>query len=143
MGTIQSSVNQAMATVMGGIVGMKHVSAQKEQIALEKEKKAIEREEDVKKAERNMTEVALEASGKFNQENAKKFALADYLGLKPNQGDEALWAEAQAIKAEKVLKSETYSKLMQDDRLLNRFASVTSTQEGRELLRNTVVGGNL
>ena len=134
--SIQSSVNQSIATVMGGVLGVKHIGAQQEQL---KQAEAAE----MTKIENAMTEAVLTGetiNGKeVTPKEAKEFNIQQTLGLKMSDPTyQARFDELMRIKSEKVLQSETYAKLQQDTLLRKRFSDLISTQEGRERLNETM-----
>lgn len=130
MGTIQSGINSAMATVMGGVIGAKHIQGQQ---AVLDEAKALE----LGQIENAMTEAELVAKG-VPQEEAQQFNIANTLGLQVGPEYKPRYDELQRMKSEGVLQSETYAKLQQDTMLRKRFTDLISTQSGRQLLNETL-----
>lgn len=130
MGTIQSGINSAMATVMGGVIGAKHIQGQQ---AVLDEAKALE----MGQIENAMTEAELVAKG-VPQEEAQQFNIANTLGLQVGPEYKPRYDELQRMKSEGVLQSETYAKLQQDTMLRKRFTDLISTQSGRQLLNETL-----
>ena len=119
-----------MATVMGGVIGAKHIQGQQ---AVLDEAKALE----LGQIENAMTEAELVAKG-VPQEEAQQFNIANTLGLQVGPEYKPRYDELQRMKSEGVLQSETYAKLQQDTMLRKRFTDLISTQSGRQLLNETL-----
>ena len=91
MGVIQNSMNTALATLMGGMLGIQHIKGQQEQLKSSELKELVGLEEESIKKDKELSEAHEKAEG-YSQDLVKHYQ-GKFKTYLPNDRENPIWVD--------------------------------------------------